>query len=198
MRNIILILLLLFIGCNQTSNEVTNFPKPDCEAMGFVNVQRWRAEILSIDSMTVNGYLPLISTIDNYTKELGAVRKVYGIQEEDIALYGNRSDEKKRYVFNGALVDTWGNQAIINALDFRLNDIEIVHPRIILKKGMSVAELCKLFPASCRLIPSNGNQWSGFIELKLSSSGFDFRRAILIFQREKLIKFKIIEFSFDI
>lgn len=198
MKYICFIFLFTFIGCDQKSNEVISHPQIDCEFMGFVNVQHWRKEVLSIDSMMINGEFPLISTIDNYKKKLGKVQRIYSIQEEDVAVYDELSDLKTRYVFQGALIDTWGDQAIINSLDFKLNNIEIVHPRIILRRGMPVTELSKLFPASSRLIQSNGNSWSGFIVLNSSPSSFDFNRIILIFQTEKLVKIKIANFGFDL
>jgi len=199
MKHIGLMFLVTFmIGCDQMPDEVINHPKIDCELIGFVNVQRWRTEVLSIDSMMIDGEFPLKSTIDNYKMKLGKVQENYRIQKEDVALYGDISDRKNRYVFKGALVDTWGDRAIINTLDFKLNNIEIVHPRITLRKGMPVAELSKLFPASSRLIQSNGNSWSGFIVLNSSLSSFDFTRIILIFQTEELVKIKIVDFGFDI
>ncbi len=189
----LIILLLTLATCNQSPEEVVTYPKIDCEAFGYIEVQRWRNEVLSLDSMTINGNFPLIGTIDNYRKEFGSVFRTYNVQEEDIALYGSPSDKKTRYVFKGALVDSWGNEAIINMLDFNLNDVEIIHPRIVLKKGMRVMELSKLFPRSCRLVPAGGNKWSGFVILSAGSD--DWRRVVLTFRTEKLIKIKIVNFK---
>lgn len=194
MRYISLIFsLLVLTECTQSPEEVVPYPKIDCEAIGYIDVQRWRNEVLSLDSMTINGNFPLISTIDDYRKEFGSVSRTYNVEEEDIALYGSLSDRKTRYVFKGALVDKWGDEAIINMLDFTLNDVEIVHPRIVLKKGMRISELSKLFPRSCRLVPAGGNKWGGFVVLSAGSD--DWRRVVLTFRTEKLIKIKIVNFK---
>ena len=190
-----LILVLVLIGCNDTPNEVIKYQTTDCEDQGFVNVQEWRKEVLAIDSMTINGTLPIISTIERYERELGESYSSYSVISEDISLYGKDPDAKDRYLFKNVIVDKWHEESIVNMIDFRGSDITVFHPRIILKEGTPVRDVCNLYPRSCRLIPSNGNQWSGFIELKASRAGLDFRRVFLIFQREKLIKLRIINFA---
>lgn len=188
-----ILLLVALAGCKQPAEEAVTYPKIDCEAYGYIEVQRWRNEVLSLDSMTINGEFPLISTIDHYRKEFGSVLRTYNVQEEDVAIYGSPSERKTRYVFKGALIDSWGNEAIINMLDFTLNDVEIVHPRIVLKKGMRIMELSKLFPRSCRLVPAGGNEWSGFVILSAGTD--DWRRIVLTFRTEELIKIKIVNFK---
>lgn len=190
-----LILVMALIGCNDTPEELVRYQATDCEDQGFVNVQEWRKEVLEIDSMTINGNLPLISTIEAYNRELGKAHARYSVTAEDISLYGENPNWKDRYIFEKVIVDTWSDEAIVNTIDFRESDIKVMHPKIVLKEGTPVHEVCTLFPRSCRLISSNGNQWSGFIELRASRSGLDFRRVFLIFRREKLIKLRIINFE---
>ena len=195
MKCIYVVLILAFLGCDSPSAPEIIYRSIDCEDSGFVNVQEWRKEILHIDSISINGAIPLISSLESFEKVFGEVKTKYPINDEDIALYNNQDYGAIRIVFNGVIVDESNDKAIINTIDFRNTPISLVSPEITLKKDTPVSEVCKTFPRSCRLIPSNGNLWSGFIELKLHQSGLDFRRIFLIFQGEKLVKIKIVNIS---
>lgn len=188
---------MISCSCRQMTEVKTKYKEIDCEEQGFLNVKEWRNEIFNLDSLRLSGNTPLVGTLDDFEKLFGGYLSSYPIPHEELALFGGGDEIKTRYIFNGAVVDRWGDQAIINTVDLRANNVEIGHPKIFLKGGMSPVEICKLFPRSCRLIPMNGNAWSGYIELRVHPSGLDFRRIFLIFQGEKLIKFKITNLGLD-
>ena len=190
LRNIVFLLLLF--GCSESQQPIKKTTIKDCENEGYINVQEWRKEILYLDSVKYNNEPFLKNSLDYYQKIFGDEIENYSITYEDISLYGNGQEQKNRHVFNGALVDQVGKEAIINTLDFSKIDGHLVAGELILKEGTNVSEIFNAYPRSCRLIPSNGNLWSGFIELKVHQSGLDFRRIFLIFQREKLRKLKIV------
>lgn len=189
------VLILAFLGCDSPSTPEIIYRSIDCEDSGFVNVQEWRKEILHVDSISINGKVPLINSLSVFTDVFGSIEFKYPVQSEEVAIYNVEASEMVRNIFKGAIVDGSNEKSIVNTIDFRNTSISLVHPEITLKNGTPVSEVCKVFPRSCRLIPSNGNLWSGFIELKLHQSGLDFRRIFLIFQGEKLVKVRIINVS---
>ncbi|MEM9546553.1 MAG: hypothetical protein AAGA77_11310 [Bacteroidota bacterium] len=195
MRIIYLFVCTLILGCISEPKEIIKYRNIDCEDNGFVNVVEWRKEVFHIDSIAINGETPLIGDLSSFEKVLGEIKYQYSINDEDVAIYLNKGDEVVRNIFDGAVVDASKSNAIINTIDFRNTSLSMVHPEITLKNGTPVSEVCKIFPRSCRLIPSNGNLWSGFIELKLHQSGLDFRRIFLIFKSEKLVKVKIVNIT---
>jgi hypothetical protein len=184
--------ILCFIGCENKSNQNVQKVEISCEDKGYINVQEWRKESLFIDSVTFNGENFLLNTISYYRKIFGREIDKYEIASEAIGIHGNIGEKKIRYIFKGAIVDQVGNKSIINTLDFTESNVHLDTNGIRIMGGTKVEVICEIFPRSCRLIPSNGNLWSGFIELRVSNSGLDFRRVFLIFQNEKLRKLKIV------
>lgn len=196
MRIVQLLVFVLLAGCADKKSEVAQNSQIDCEDNGYVNVQEWRKEVLDIDSVKHNGDSFLLNSLSYYRNIFGKETDSYDIADEDVAIFGDKGESKTRYIFNGAIVDQVGDKAIINTLDFSTLDLELHAFGLVLKNGAKVIDVCELYPRSCRLIPSNGNQWSGFIELKVHNSGLDFRRLFLIYQKEKLKKIKIANFGF--
>lgn len=189
--------MLIIVGCSESKIEVKKTDSIDCENEGYINVQEWRKEILSLDSVKFKDEPFLKNTLEYYQKIFGNPIESYNITHEDIGIYSDKQSQKIRHVFDGITIDQIGNQAIVNTLDLEILNGYLDIGDLALKAGTSVTEICKKYPRSCRLISSNGNLWSGFIELRVHHSGLDFRRIFLIFQKEKLKMIKIVNFSID-
>lgn len=187
------IAVLISFGCKNKPNVVYKNKNLTCEESGCFDVQKWRNEILLIDSIRINNEIPIFSTISTYKGIFGKELNRYKIEYEDITLSRNVNKiVPTRFIFKGAIVDQLGNDAILNTLDLTINPIKIYTPNLVLQRDTKISEVATLYPNSCRLILMNGFVWSGYVELKTHSSGYDFRRVVLIFNQEKLVKIKII------
>jgi hypothetical protein len=192
MRYLFIVILFSF-GCKNKPNVVYEVKNLTCEESGCFDVQKWRNEILFLDSIRINNEIPLLCTISEYRGFFGKELNSYEIDYEDIALSRNVNKVPKRFIFKGAIVDQLGSSAILNTIDLTINPIKLFTPNLVLQKGTKISEVASLYPNSCRLILMNGFIWSGYVELKTHSSGYDFRRVVLIFKKEKLVKIKIIK-----
>jgi hypothetical protein len=188
------IAITLLLKCNIPKDDVSLAKEIDCEEIGFVNVSDWRKEIMFIDSLKLNGKYNVINEIEVFAKVLGKPLREYVIDEE-ISIYSKSETEKKRVIYKDIVIDRIGKKAIINTIDLRQNAYYITSPKITLRGGMPVSEVCQIYPRSCRLIQTGGNVWTGYIELRGHDSGIDMRRIFLVFYGEKLVKFKILDLS---
>jgi len=194
---LVLISSLIFIGSCRKKEVLQNKNNNNTHS-ATLNIDDWRREILDVDSVLINGAIPIITTKENIFKILGPPKNRTKISSNSGFLPYLKTDSLSkayRIYYGETFFDEIENVAILNTLDFRSTNVQLVHPLITLKGGLTVIELSKIFPESCKLITLSGNSWSGHIELHTSNKGLDPRRWFLIFQNEQLVK--IILFTFN-
>jgi len=200
MKNTLLILfftLIALTGCDQREHP-TQVNKSDCE--GMLNVQQWRKEALDRDSIMINDEIPLLSTKADIIRLLGKPDQIIKISQKEgniPYLIKNTSSTASRWIYGGTILDEVEGKIMVNTIDFESTDVKLVHPKLVLKKGLSAREICQLFPESCKLIIVNGNAWAGHIELKSSHYDGDPRMWFLIFRAGGLAKVILYPFSFQ-
>lgn len=167
-----------------------------CE--GKVDIRKWRNEILDVDSLKIDGDIGFVSDKSILFSHFGKPDRVNEIGRnlgylpyltKDPSMVANE------IFYGGTIFESIGDIVVPRIIDFESTNVNIVHPKINLRKGLDVGEVCKIYPESCKLILMGGNLWSGHIELRASNSGLDPRRVFLIFRNEKLVKVAIHTFS---
>lgn len=190
--------LILFItvlySCVQPEKPITN-SQVDCSDLGYVNVQKWRKEILHIDSLLINNRFKLNDGFNKLDSLLGGYKNFTNVNRDLLSFYSGHEGDKFRYYYESVFIDKWKNKSQLSFVDFEKSGLSIVHPKITLNSETLSEEVCNLYPNSCRLININGNKWSGFIELRITDASLESRRIFLIFKAQKLVKMKIVNLS---
>jgi hypothetical protein len=197
MKNItfyLLMILVMNLSCSDKT-ESNHVKQNDCSDM--LDLEKWRKEILNLDSILINGTVPIISTRRAILKIFGEPDKITKINPNEGFLpylsEASTNYEAFSLIYGGTSFDEIGGSVILNTIDFNSTDkIELMHPKITLKKGMSINKIKEIYP---ELIINSGNAWSGHIELKTSNYPLDPRRWFLIFRVEQLEKIVLYTFS---
>lgn len=187
---------LFIVSCTDRGKVITEDFVPDCS--GMLDVKKWRNEILDVDSLKINGRIPVICDKLDIVNLLGKPDQEIDLNiSEGFVPYLIKDSLSKasRVQYGRTIFDEVEGKVIVNTIDFRSTDIELNHPKVVLKYGMSAIEISKVFPESCKLIIVNGNAWSGHVELLASNKELDPRRWFLVFQNEGLIKVILYTFS---
>lgn len=193
--------LIIFIpwmfSCNQTHTDENLHNNNPFHYM--LDLKKWQNEILDIDSVRIGQNIFAITNSVMLEKEFGrpdSILKSDGRFSFFPYIFEKDSLSQAYFLFyDGVVFEKMNEVAVISTIDFRVTNIKLIHPKIVLYQGMNVRELTKIYPESCKLVSVNGNAWSGQVELKTSAFGLDPRRWFLIFQGEELIKVLLISFS---
>jgi len=152
-----------------------------------LNLQKWRKEVLPVDSLKINGELPLQCSKDQLINYLGKPDRIYQIE-------GNSSASKYKYFYGETIFIVNGNNAIVSSIDFTSTPITLVSSDISFGIDFEAIELQSLFPESCKLIKKSGNLWSGHFQVFASRHVIDDMRWIFYFKQEKLKKVVLYDF----
>lgn len=191
------ILLLAFSSCKQTDKPSHSVEE---KCLGKVDVRKWRKEALHRDSILINGRIPLVTTKEAILDLLGEPDQKTIVDARDAVLpylLEDTASTISRWTYGRTIFDEIEGKIVLNTLHFKSTPLELVHPRITLKKGMDSQKICALFPESCQLIELSGNAWSGHFELMSSKYEGDSRRWFLMFQAGRLVKVVLYHFSQD-
>lgn len=195
----ILLFLILMMGWScRESPSATKKKMEQSFYEGKVNVKKWQDEILDVDSLKIDGDISFMSNKNILFNHFGKPDRVNEIGRNIgyLSYIANDSAMVANEIFYGRTIfESIGDIVVPRIIDFESTNVNIIHPKINLRKGLDVGEVCKIYPESCKLILMGGNLWSGHIELRASNSGLDPRRVFLIFRNEKLVKVAIHTFS---
>ncbi len=118
---------------------------------------------------------------------------IKGYPSNYIYIDNDKKDITGYMLINGNIINLYDDFATINTIDFETSlSITLVHPQITLRKGTTLLELSKVFPESCKLIESGGNEWSGFVILKTSYRHIDTDRWVLMFRGARLYRIMLV------
>ena len=97
-------------------------------------------------------------------------------------------------IYGNTVFECNGEDVIVNTIDFESTNIELIHPKITLKRGVRPIDIQRVFPESGRLISGSGNSFSGHIMLAASKPiGGLHDIWFLMFRRDEL--FRVVLFS---
>lgn len=106
-------------------------------------------EVILIDSVKINGYLPFRTSRDSIFKLIDsnpAVRKIY----EDCSSYGSRNDTLEFLKFNNGIVYIFYNERVeFVRLQLNSTDNYLLTERMKISAETTFEELCKYYPNSC-------------------------------------------------
>jgi len=191
-------ILILLQSCEVEQSEKSYSTNRE-ECFNNVNPSKWRKEILEVDSLKIDGLIPFVSDRSTILKKFGnpdRISKKNGNNTFLNILVRDEYLDVQEMIYGSSIFETKGQVAIFTLIDFESTDVEIIHPKITLKRNLKIEEICILFPESCKLMLLAGNLWSGHIELRASDSTLDSRRLYLVFRNEKLVKVLVNNFSF--
>lgn len=196
MKKLFLILIILLLFSCTKKEDAIYFKNESCK--GMLDIEKWKREILHIDSIKINGKINIIDDKKKVLREFGAPTEI--LQPSSFSsfipyLYMDSTEKHYEILYGKTVFEGIGGKVVLKEVDFQSTDIELIHPKIVLRKQTPALEICKLFPESCKLIIINGNAWSGHIELKCSDKDLDPRRWFLIFQREELTRVVLYTFT---
>lgn len=187
-----------FFSCIQEGSdaESTSSGPLELSCYGMVDVKKWQKEILYIDSVLIDGYLPVQTNKASILKKFGLPNRTIQVAERfDFMPCAAKNTQFIRLFYGRTIFDLIESHAIVRAIDFSSTDIKLIHKGTVLSKGTNIRNIVNVFPESCKLIVMSGNAWSGYIELKASDKSLDPRRWILIFQNEELVKIMLCQFG---
>jgi hypothetical protein len=139
MKNITLILILLLTSCQQEENKSKNEANLNYQK---VDVVKWKKEVLSIDSMLLNGVLPLKTSSTTLLRYLGKpnntfIQNIANGTNLDVFDGQNNTQTDKYLAFNDIVFETRNDLAIIKVATFEENDRNIHIPGLILNRYTS-------------------------------------------------------------
>jgi hypothetical protein len=188
----ILLFILASTGCQPDTPSKSEVAQDYDPCHGMVDIKKWQAEILDIDSIFIDGTTSVMLNVSELVAKFGPPRQTLRIDRKAGFLpYMTRDtaeDKAFSLFFGDTVFDRIGDSVIVNVIDFRSTNVSMAHPKLSLRRGLHVKEVCDVFPESCKLVVMSGNTWSGHIELRASEKGLDPRRWFLVFQNEELIK----------
>ncbi len=151
-------------------------------------LKKWNQEYLSFDSILLNGTLPVVTTKENLYALLGKPDKILPITINRSNLYLMQMGEpKKAYylIYGNTVFESFEDKVIVNTIDFESTNVELVHPKITLKKGMQGIDIQRVFPESGRLLGGSGGVRNLMISASKPNGGIQ-DVWFLIFTGEKL------------
>lgn len=199
MKKYLLSITIMSIFWNCSDNQAPSqldYANENCQYK--VDVSKWRNEILEVDSLIIDGSIPFLATKEEVIAKFGQPDRINVIDNQLTHLNNydrSKSAEVVDLLFGSSIFESKGSLAIFKIIDFESTNIELIHPKVNLREGLRINEICRLFPESCKLILLAGNTWSGHIELRTSREALDTRRIYLIFRNEKLVRVELHSFS---
>ena len=177
---------MIFLSCHHSDKK--NVDKNDYYSL---DIKTWNQERLDIDSMEINGHIPLITTTTNLVMLLGKPDTI-------ISIYPNFSNSPKSDFKNEVLYFkdlryvTSGENAYIQSINFQNSNLRVIHPKITLDSNTTIKDVQKKFPQAGRLIQGGGSTFDGFMQLRTSRDWGDVTLWFLIFKRTKLVRLDLL------
>lgn len=185
MKRITLFLSALFLFSCHPSDK-NNVEKDDSY---LLDIKKWNHEHLAIDSMMIDGRVPLIATKTQLFALLGKPDTIILVPPDFSNTPGTKSEmvyfKDLRYVIVG-------ENAFIQSINFENSNLTVTHPKTTLDKNTTVKDVQKMFPQSGRIIRGGGTTFDGFMQLRSSKEWSDINVWFLIFKRTKLVRLDLI------
>lgn len=196
MKNVIIFFFAIFASsCKPYSDQNKPANEPQVEKL-FVDVKKWRYESMDLDSVLINGTIPIINTRKVIEKKF-KLSYSKGIKSFFLADFFHISKFSDSYLLsNDNLVFEGINDKVILSSIYLGKDLYLDTPYGKLNKESKFSELCKMFPESCKLTINHGIVRSSHIELRVSEKAYkEYMRWYLIFEWEELVQIKLIYFD---
>lgn len=187
MKKNIFFWLLVFASCRHTDN-------PDAEKgrSSWVDVKNWNLERLEMDSMSINGKIPLKTTKAKLFQFLGKPDTIVAIYPKFSHLDRHTNGYQMVY-FKDLRYSMFDESIQLSSINFEGSNIKIFHPRITLSQNTDIEELQTIFPESGRLIRGFGNTFTGFMQLQTTKARGVPTFWVLVFKHTKLIRMDYVE-----
>src|SRR5690349_2076154 len=105
-----------------------------------LNRNNWAHEYLPFDSVLINGMLPIVSKKADLIKILGSPDTIFplNINRNNFEFIENGTTKNNFYfVFGKTKFECFDDMMVLNTVDFESTNLELIHPKITLKKSMS-------------------------------------------------------------
>lgn len=165
-----------------------------------VDVRKWHSEYLSIDSILIDGVLPLVTKMPVLLAHLGQPDKIVPVNipvNTNLNLFDKVIGVSDKYlVFGKTIFESRGENVIVHTFSFEGNERKITIPGAILDKNTPPIDVQKLFPESGRLIIGNAsNTYSGYMMVCAGPSNSIHKMWVFIFSTGKLTKLMLVNYS---
>lgn len=187
MKKNIFFFLFLFVSCRPTDN-----PETEKGRSIWVDVKKWNLEILELDSMTINGNIPLRGTKSNLLELLGKPDTIIPIYP-NFSNVGKYNFEYKMLYFKNLRYTLINQRVLINSINFEGNNIKLAHPKITLDGNTTIMQLQDIFPESGYLIRGGRSTFTGYMQLRPTKDWTSPTFWLLVFKDTKLIRIDFIE-----
>ncbi|MDO8365874.1 MAG: hypothetical protein Q7T20_03685 [Saprospiraceae bacterium] len=189
------ILTFSFLSCRDNLEQSV---APATMPLNFNNnyeaiiLKEWNKEYLHYDSTLINGSIPIITSSKMIYNLLGVPDKIVPmlVNRNNFPFIAKSKPKDACYLIYGNTVfEKYGDNVVVNTIDFESTKIELVNTKITLKKGIRPIEIQRAFPESGRLIGGSGNTWSGNIMISASKPNGGINDVwFLIFKNEQLCR----------
>jgi hypothetical protein len=197
MKYILLFLILSLFSCEHQKVTVGKAP-----AMNYTNVdvRKWHNEYLSIDSILIDGVLPLVTKMPVLLAHLGQPDTIVPVNipvNTNLSLFDKVVGVPDKYlIFGSTIFESRGENVIINTFSVEGSDRKIMIPGAILDKNTSPLDLQKLFPESGQLIIGNAsNTYSGYMMVCEGPPNSIHKMWVFVFYSGCLTKLMLVNYS---
>jgi hypothetical protein len=191
MKQLSLILMLIILSCNE--KKVDSAPSTDKitpwrDYCMYINA--WHEEYLALDSLYLNGKIPLLTNKKMLREVLGKPDKTVEIPIElAYRSYLKVPEEEKAYYYyyGRNIFLCIGDVAIYSVIDFENSDVTLLSSKINLSGNTQPIDVQKVFPESGKLGIWAGSMVFGYLMLNNSRKGGPYKSSV-IFRGGKLKK----------
>lgn len=196
MRLLFWILLLIPISCHDKQGSTLDVSSKYYE---HINVLAWQREILPIDSVRIEGVLPVLISRDSLVSFLGRPDKIVDADTfigSNLDLVDGSGERSHYLIIDSNIFELKNKNAILHTFSFENNNKRITIPGMILSNQTSPKDVQMIFPESGRLLIGHAsNTWSGFMMVNEGPPNTIHKMWVFIFKSGHLSKLKLVNYS---